>query len=143
MTIQFSIFDDQTQSIATVSRNGELIVAPISYSTSYFVLVDVAATAFEIVPALSNHQFIVTDILIASSKTFGSATTAETITLYEASPADLDTNLKTITQIDMLKNDRMVAIGLNLATTEAVSIVASATDNDVSVTVAGYYVGIR
>jgi len=135
-----AIFDEQSQVAALVSKNGELIVGPIAYSVSYYVAVDVAATSFQVVPAESGKIFIITGLLLASSKTFGSATTAETLTIYEASPADFDTQLKIITQIDLLKNDRLAVTGLNLASSEAVSLVATATDTDVNVTIAGYYI---
>jgi len=135
-----TIWDDKNQSAALVSVNGELVVGPLSYSTSYHETVDVAAIPFEIVPASSGKSFIIDSMLLATSKTFGSATTAETLTIYEASPADLSTNLKTIVEIDFLKNDRMVATGLNLASSTAVSLVAIATDTNVSVTLAGYYI---
>jgi len=135
-----TIFDDKNQAAALVSVNGELIVGPLSYSTAYHETVDSTTISFEIVPAVSGKKFIIDSMLLATSKTFGTATTAETLTIYEASPADLSTNLKTIAEIDFLKNDRLIATGLNLASSTAVSLVASATDTNVSVTIAGYYI---
>ena len=135
-----TIWDDKSQAAALVSANGELIVGALSYSTAYHETIDVALTPFEIAPAVSGKKFIIDSMLLATSKTFGTATTAETLTIYEASPADLSTNLKTVAEIDFLKNDRLVATGLNLASSTAVSLVASATDTNVSVTIAGYYV---
>jgi len=138
-----TIWDDKSQAAALVSVNGELIVGPISYSTAYYKLVDVTATPFEVVPAVSGKKFIIDSMLLTTSKTFGSATTAETLTIYEASPADLSASLKTVAEIDFLKNDRLVATGLKMATSAAVSLVASATDTNVSVTIAGYYVTVN
>ena len=135
-----TIWDDKSQAAALVSINGELIVAPISYSEAHYVSVDTADTPFEVVPAVSGKRFVITSMLLATDKNFASATVAETLTLYEASPADLGTNMKIVTQIDFLRNDRLVATGLNLATSKAVSIVAIATSASVDVTVAGYYV---
>ena len=135
-----TLYDDKSQTAAQISANGELVVAPISYSTAYYQSVDVALTPFLLVPAQASKKFIINSILLASSKTFGTATTAETVTIYEASPADLDTNLKTIVQIDLLKNDRMIATALNIASSTAVSLVATATDTNVDVTLGGYYV---
>ena len=123
-----------------VSKNGELIVRALKYSDPYYMLVNVAATPFEVVPAIAYMRFVITGLLIASSKTFGSATTAETITIYEANAADLSINLRTVFKLDMLKNDRLAATGLNLQMTESRSLVAIGTDNDVDVTIAGYYV---
>jgi len=135
-----TIWDDKSQAAALVSANGELVVGPLSYSTAYHETIDTADTPVEIVPAASGKKFIINSMLLATSKTFGSATTAETLTIYEASPADLSTNMKTVAEIDFLKNDRLVATGLGLASSTAVSLVAIATDTNVSVTIAGYYV---
>jgi len=135
-----TIFDNKNQAAALVSVNGELIVGPLSYSTSYHKTVDDTSVPFEIVPASSGKKFIIESMLIFTSKTFGSATTAETLIIYEASPADLSTNLKIVAEVDFLKNDRLVATGLKLASSTAVSLVASATDTNVSVTIAGYYI---
>ena len=135
-----SLFDEQNRTYAGISPAGEVYISPRFYSTPYFVSVALATTAYPIVPALSGHKFIVTSILIASDKDFGSPTAAETVTLYEASPADIDTNLKTFAQVDLLKNDRLVATGLNIATSDAVSLIGIADSAAVDVTVAGFYI---
>ena len=143
MTTQVSLFDDKTQAVARISYLGEVITAPVAYSEPYHVSVTVPDDAHEIVPGISAHRFVITSMLIATSKSFGSATTAETVTLYEASSADIDTIIKITAELDFLKNDRLVATGLNLAIGEATSIVAIATDVNVSVTIAGYYIPVE
>jgi len=143
VTLQVSLFDDKTQSIAKVNPNGGLIVAPSHYSTAYYVLVDTAATTFEVIPAISDMNFIVTGMLIASDKSFATSTVAETLTIYEANPADLSVNTKTITQIDLLRNDRLVATALDLATTKTKTLVAIATSANVNVTLSGYYIDVQ
>lgn len=142
MTTQISLFDDRSQAIGKISTNGELIVSPISYSTAYHVTVDVALTAFEIVPGIPGKNFIITAMLIATDKTFGVPTTSETLTIYEANPADIDTNLKTLVQIDFLPNERFVATALNLVNSKTRSLIAHATDTNVSVTLSGYYIDV-
>ena len=135
-----TIFDDKSQAAALVSVNGELIVGPFAYDTPFYVSVDTASTAFEIVPARSGKKFIVKSILLATDKNYASPTVAETLTIYEASPADLSDNLRIFTQVDFLRNDRLPISGLNIATSTAVSLVAIADSNNIDVTIAGYYV---
>jgi len=132
--------EEKTQNVAGISDNGEQYVAPRHYSTSYYEQVINTAEFYEVIPARSNKQFVITSMLIATSKTFGSATVAETVMIWETSPADFSTNLKTIAQIDFLKNDRLPISGLNLLVTEARSVVVSAADTNVDVTLAGYYI---
>lgn len=138
--MDIQVYDEQDSNAAKVSSIGEQYVASRYYSDPFYKSVDVALTAYQVVPAISGKKFVITGLLLASSKTFGTATTAETLTIYEANPADLSTNLKTIIRIDLLKNDRITPTGLNLATSDAVSLVAIATDSTVDVTIAGYYV---
>ena len=135
----FQQIEEKTGNVAGVSHEGERYVAPRYFSDPYYVRVDAASTPFEIVPGKSGKCFVVTSVLFATDKNFGSATTAELLTIYEASPADLDTNLKTFVKIDFLKNDRLVATGLNLMVTCSLTLVAIADDNNVDVTIAGYY----
>lgn len=100
-------------------------------------------TAYEIVKGKTDKRFVITGILAASSKTFGSATTAETVRLYESAVEDIDTNLETIFQVDLLKNDRIVATGLNIITSVGRSLVGIAIDDEaVDITLAGYYIPV-
>lgn len=135
-----SLYDEKNSTYAEVSAVGEQYVAPRFYSDPYYVSVAAAATAYAIVPAKSGKKFVVTSLLFASNKSYASTTAAETLTIYEASPADLTTNLKTFTQVDLLRNDRLIATSLNLATSDAVSLVGIADSASVDVTIAGYYV---
>lgn len=143
MPLPVHVRDPDTDIAAKVSPDGELYIAVRDYSTAYYISVNIADTPFEVVPAVANKRFIVTDILIASDKAFGSSVDAETVTIYEAHPADLDTNLKTFTQVDLLRNDRMPVTGLNLATNETVTLVAIAASASVDVTIGGYYIPIN
>ena len=101
---------------ALVTDRGELVVASLAYSDPYYADVNLADTPFIIVPAKANRHFVITGLLLASDKDFATATTAETLVIYEANPADLGTNLRTVTQVDFLRNDRLVATGLNIKT---------------------------
>lgn len=136
----FQLIDEKEGRVAEISKYGEQYVAPRFYSDPYYISVAVAATPYEVVPSIAEKRFVITGLLIASDRTFGTSTTAETITIYEANAADLSTNLKTVFRLDMLRNDRLAATSLNLRLSNARSVVAIATDNSVDVTLAGYYI---
>jgi len=135
-----SLFDEKNRTYAEVSSVGEQYVAPRFYSDPYYISVAAADTEYEIIPAKSGKKIVVTSFIFASNKNYASSTVAETLTIYEALPSDLTTNLKTFTQVDLLKNDRIIATNLNLATSDSISLVAIAGSNNVDVTIAGYYV---
>ena len=138
----FSLEDPDSGYSAKVSPEGEVYVAPRDYSTPFYTSVSVVDTPTTVVSALAKKRFIVTDILIASDKNFGSSTTAESIEIYEAYPAELDVIHKTFVRVDLLKNDRINIAGLNIATSETVALVATAASINVDITIAGYYIPI-
>ena len=126
---------------AIVTSRGELVTGKASYSTPYYMKVAVANTTYQIVPGIAGKQFVITDMLLATDKTFATSTAGEPIHIYGAHPADLSTAIDTIVLMELLKNDRLVSNGLNLITDVACAIVAIATTSAaVDVTIAGYYV---
>lgn len=134
------IVDEESLFAARVTSRGELVVGALSYSDPYYVRVSAAATETLIVPAKEGMRFVVRDLMVTTDKDFASATSGELIEVYEALPHDITTVEKTIFKVELLKNDRLVAIGLNLITSNTVTIVAVADDNNVDITLAGYYV---
>lgn len=140
MSTPTNIRDADEGTAAKVTSGGVLVVGSLSHSTPYYISVAAATVEYQVIEGKAKKSFIVTGLLLASSKTFGSATTAETLTIYEASPADITVSEKTIVQLDMLKNDRFVATGLDLLVSNAKSLIAIATDSSVDVTISGYYI---
>ena len=132
----------KTKNSALVTEYGQLVTAPISYSTPHYVDVAVLNTTYEIVEGKTGKQFVITSLLIASDKDFGSSVDAETITIYESAAEDISTSLGIIFQVDLLRNDRLVATGLNLITSKGRSLVGIATSAAVDVTIAGYYIPV-
>jgi hypothetical protein len=126
---------------ALVKDTGELVVGSLKHSDSYYVNIAVAATSYELVPAIPGMRFIITGVLMASDKTFATVTEAEAVTIYEANPADIDINTKTIFSVPLLRNDRLAATGLDLQTNLTVSLVTiTPTTAAVDVTITGYYI---
>ena len=140
MTAGVNIVNGDHSVEAKVSKRGELVTGRLKYSVPHYINVAAAATPYEVVRGKAGQQFVITDMLLATDKDFGSATVEETLTIYGAHPADLATNIDTVVNIGFLRNDRLVATGLNMITAEACSIVAIGTDSAVDVTIAGYYV---
>ena len=143
MALPVQIEDKGSKASVRVTEFGQLVTAPIAYSDPYYVSIAVANTAYEIVAGKTGKRFVVTGLVIASDKNFASSTVAETVTIYEA-PADaLDTSLKVVFQLDLLRNDRVVATGLNIISSTGRSLVGQApTSAAVDITFSGYYVPV-
>ena len=124
---------------ASVSRYGELKVAPYDYSTSYFQTFATAATAYNFVPPIQNQFFVITAIILQADKNVN-ATTGQVVDIYEAESATATTIDKSLIQIEMIKNDRVILTGLNIRTTEGKFLNGKTADDNVLATIAGYYV---
>lgn len=140
MALPAFIEDKATKRSVKVTSDGQLVVGPLAYSEAHNVSMVLAATEYEVVKGLPSRRFVITDMLIITLKSVSPSAPA-TIILYEADVSDLTTNLKTIVEIDMVSQDRLVAVGMNLVTSgDARSIVGTTTDGTVTVTLAGYYI---
>lgn len=122
-----------------VTENGELVVGSLEYSSPYYVRTLADATVYNIVPAAAENRFIITGILVATSKAIvGTAT----IDIYEAESGETATESRSILTIDMIKEDRLYLNLFNVATDGVRYINIAATDSEVDCTVFGYYVEV-
>ena len=124
---------------AAVSSNGELVTGAFDYSSPYYVRTLVDDQAYNVVTAKADNRFVVTGLLIATSKAIvGTAT----IVLYEATSAETTTASRDILTIDMIKEDRLYLNLFNVSTDGVQYINIKATDSQVDCTVFGYYAPI-
>ena len=124
---------------ASVSKYGEVVTAPYDYSTSYFQNFGTADTAYNFVPPIQNQFFVITAMILQANKNVN-ATTGQVVDVYEAESATTTTIDKSLFQIEMIKNDRVILTGLNIRTTAGKFLNGKTADDDVLATVAGYYV---
>ena len=141
MTVAFHIKGSNDKQIeAHVTDRGQLVTAPLSYSTMYSVTAAVNCTAVNIVPPITGKQFVITDIVLYANKGVGACDA--TVTLYEASSATSTVVAKSIITQEMVKKTNLPLIGLNIITTEGVWLNLKTDDNTVFGNIAGYYVKV-
>ena len=124
---------------ASVSRYGELRVAAYDYSTSYFKNIGIANTAYSFVPPIQDEFFVITAIILQANKNVN-ANTGQIVDVYEATSATSTTVDKSLIEVELIKNDRIVLTGLNIRTSEGKFLNGKTEDDDILATVAGYYV---
>lgn len=124
---------------AFVTKRGQLVTAPISFSEPFSATANLTNTAFVLAIPKFRKRFVITDILLDAGKNV-SASTAGTVDIYEAADADSTTISKSILSIEMLKNTDRVITGLNLIVTEGYWLNIKTTDADISANLYGYYV---
>jgi hypothetical protein len=127
-----------TDSKACVTERGQLVVAPLSFSTAYPVTVALINTAYNFVPPVGGRQFVVTDILLYANKGVGASDA--TVEIYEADATNETTVVRSIMILEMLKQTNRDITGLNLLISAGKWLNIKTDDNTIFATVMGYYV---
>lgn len=124
---------------AEISDIGEVLTRRFDYSDPQFQFMDTAATAYSFFGPRAGEQLVITDIIISADR---NVTTQTLIDIYEADAADELTIVKSILRLDVLKSSQLPLIGLNLLVSQGVFVNAKHDDDDVFMTIAGYYIPV-
>lgn len=128
-----------TNSRAYVSKSGVVATGPRDFSTASFNTLDVAGTAYNFWKPLTKQVFIITAIIAFADKdVLDSSDTV--IEIYEADSADSTTVVKTLLQFGMGKLTVLPILPLNLKVTAGKWVNAKTGDDDIHMTIMGYYV---
>lgn len=124
---------------AKVTHRGQLITAPLDFSTITTVLLDTINTPFNLSSPQPDKQFVVTDIIIAGDRFIG--VNDASISVYEANSfeAVLGAGESSIS-LDVVKQSVLPLTGLNLIVSEGKWLTAVTNDVNISINIAGYYV---
>jgi hypothetical protein len=121
-----------------VSQQGELIVAPASYSTAKATSLIAADTAYNVVDQRANSRIVITSIILYANKDVG--VNDATVEIYEATAPDTTTVSKSIFKTEMLKQTNLAVSGLNLVTNPGVFLNIKTNDASVFSVIGAYYV---
>jgi hypothetical protein len=135
-TIQGVSLDDATIKNVHVTSNGELAVNSLTYSEPHYVELGVDDQIYNCVDAKNGKRFIIVGILIGADR---NVTTDCSVHIYESLTVDGTTDRDILT-IDLNKGEHTYMNLINLSTKEARYINATTDDDDVDLTVFGYYV---
>jgi len=140
MTTPVHIIDGTgSNSRACVTSNGQLIVTPYAYDDVQFVELAEADTAYNFFEPRHGKQFVVTGLYAKADKQV-SSTTEATFVLYEGDSSDTTTVDKTLFSAAVLQYDQISITPMNLLVNKGKFVNGKTTDDDVHVTLFGYYV---
>ena len=140
MTLPVQIIDGQGGAFRTmVTQYGQLVVAPLDYSTAVTHEMSAVDIANNFAIPKSGHRIVITDIILNAENSVGNVPGA-TVEIYEASSATSTEISKCIITIELIKNATLPLIGLNLLTSPSVWLNAKTDDATVNATVMFYYV---
>ena len=136
MAVPSHIVDPHNGLAARVTEFGQLVVAPIAYSTPIVGTLSTINTAVNFVEPVGKHQIVITDIILSSDKNVGVDGAA--VLVYCTDSITSTTVVNGILEVNMLKNTARDLIGLNLIVGEGKWVNAKTDDNNIEVTI-GYY----
>lgn len=119
-----------------VTARGELVAGAIEHSQPFYVELGVNNQIYNVVPGLASKQFVITGMIIGADR---NVSTDCTVHIYESTSAD-GTTERDIFIGDINKGQTLPLIGLDVITQATRWINATTDDDDVDLTIFGYYV---
>ncbi len=125
--------------IANVTPGGEFVVAPLAYDETEFKELAEDDTAYNFYGPKARQQFVLTGLLAYADKQVSGVTNA-TVIVYEATSEDTTTVDKVLLQFELGQNQSLPLPGLHILVNSGVWINAKTDDDDVHMTLFGYYI---
>ena len=124
---------------ATVTSLGQLVTAPFAYDETKFAELAEDDTAYNFYEPIPNQRFVITGLVAKADKQVGTGTGA-TMVIYEADSPTNVTESKILLQVELAQGDLLSLVPLNIILNEGVYLNAKTDDDDLHVTLMGYYV---
>lgn len=124
---------------AKVTKSGELVVAPLSYDLTKFNELAEINTAYNFYGPIPLKQFVITSMLAYGDKQVSSNTNA-TVEVYEASATDETTVDKCLIRFEIGQNQAIPFTPLRVLVNHGKWINAKTDDDDIHMTIMGYYI---
>jgi len=138
---KFRLFGTSNKGLheVAITSAGQLITAPLHYDETEFRTLGTANTAYNFYEPQTQNQFVITSMTLKADSNVH-ATTDTTVTIYEATDTTDTVAAKILMQFVVLKGDLVVTTPLNILVNSGVYINAKTTDDDIHMTIMGYYI---
>lgn len=127
--------------LTKVTTRRQLVVAPFDYDDSVFKELATDDVAVNFYPPKAGMRFVIT-ILRARADRDVSPTADATVIIYEASSESSTTTDKVIHEENMVRGESFTINPMNFIVTEGKWVNAKTTDDDIHMTIMGYYVPV-
>lgn len=124
---------------AVVTSTGQLAVGPLAYNTAKFVELAEDDVGYNFFQPKAGKRFVLDGMIVFADKQVGTTTNA-VVVIYEAEGGDGTATGTTVLQFELGQNNSINLSGLNILTAEAAFINAKTSDDDVHMTLLGYYI---
>lgn len=126
---------------ACVTQYGQIVVGPASYDQTKYVELAEDDTAYNFYVPQANKRFVISGLRAKADRQVSSTVDAEVI-IYEASAPDTLTADKVLHQEALVRGESVTIIPMNLIVEEGKWVNAKTSDDDIHMTIFGYYVDI-
>lgn len=124
---------------AKVTSIGQQVVGQYAYDEVVFNELAEPNTAYNFYTPKEGMQFVITGVMAYADKQVGT-TTGATVIVYEATDPALVTVSKTLIQSEMGQITYITFLPLNILVNEGVWVNAKTDDDDIHMTITGYYI---
>lgn len=135
------ILDSKTGKTATLGLDNALSVVPPKPSVAYNATLETDDTAVEIVAGKSGQRFYITGLVLVGNKNISNVTDA-TVTIYSATADSLVTVISNLLVVPVATSSSLVINPIMLEVPEGQFIMGKTSDDDVYVTLFGFYLDI-
>lgn len=143
MPIDIRLVDPKTERPVKVNKGNVLATGPAHPSISFNATLGTDDTPANIVPAKADHVFCITGILLTANQNV-SNTVSATVSIYTADSETtaVGSALTTLFTIPLQRNDTRDITGILVEAEEGKWINGNTDDDDIFVTILGYYVKV-
>lgn len=124
-----------------VTQLGQLVVAPLAYDETEFRELAAANTAYNFYVPKSGQQFVITGIRAKADRQVSNTDDANVV-IYEAAAPDATTVSKVLHQEAMIRGESIALLPVNIIVNTGVWVNAKTTDDDIHMTIFGYYIPV-
>jgi len=128
-----------TKAKVKITALGQLVVAPFAYDEAVFKELAADDTAYNFYEPKSGEQFVIT-VIHAKADRDVSNTVDAVVVVYEATSNSTTTVSKILYQEAMVRGENFSFVGLNILVGEGKWVNAKTTDDDIHMTIMGYYI---
>ena len=118
---------------------GQVITSAWEYDDTIFNVLDVDDTAYNFYPPRGNRQFVITGIYAVADKQV-SASASASVVIYEATSITDTVASRVLLQTAMVQDQVQLFAPLNILVNRGTFVNAKTTDDDVHMTITGYYI---
>jgi hypothetical protein len=128
-----------TYTQAKVTTIGQVVTGHYAYDETKFNALGTAAAGYTFYSPKAGQQFVITGIIVAGNLAI-SANALATVVVFEASDEDVATEDKVLLQVGVTRLQTYGISSLNILVSEGAFVNAKTDDDDVFMTIMGYYV---